>query len=168
MMKCPRRSLCILRLIGKPAHTLDLDVLNIQVHDLDALETCFTEQEVWDAICSLPADKAPGPDGFIALFYQQCWAIIKSDVMAAIHKLGSLAGNSFARLNQALITLLPKKLEPQGVKDYRPISLIHSFAKIFSKILAVRVAPIMATIIAPNQSAFITTRSIQDNFFLVR
>jgi hypothetical protein len=31
--------------------------------DLSALELPFTEEEVWDAIASLPSDKAPGPDG---------------------------------------------------------------------------------------------------------
>lgn len=77
------------------AHSLDPDALNVQVHDLSSLEACFFEQEVWEAIRSLPVDKAPGPNGFIALFYQQFWSIIKPDVMVAIFKLGSLAGNSF-------------------------------------------------------------------------
>lgn len=121
-----------------------------------------------EAIRSLPAEKALGLDGFIALFYQQCWPIIKPDAMAAILKLGSLAGNSFFLLNQALITLLPKKPEPQGAKDYRPISFLHSFAKIFSNILTLRLALEMAKIVAPNQTAFIAECSIQDNFFLAR
>lgn len=155
--------------MGKPAlkaHALDLDVLNIPVHDLSSLEAVFTEQEVCDAISSLPAEKATRPNGFTAMFYQQCWSIIKTDGMAAVLKLGSLAGQNFL-LNQALITLLSKKPEPQGAKDYRPISFLHSFAKLFSKILARRLVPEMAKIIAPNQSTFIATCSIQDNFFLV-
>jgi hypothetical protein len=32
-------------------------------------------------------------------------------------------------LNSAFITLLPKTDEALGVKDYRPINLIHSFRK---------------------------------------
>lgn len=79
-------------LIGKLAHrshSLDLDVLHVPAHDLSSLEACFSEQEVWEAIRSLPAEKAPGSDSFIVLFYQQCWSIIKPDVMAVIFKLGS-------------------------------------------------------------------------------
>lgn len=58
-------------LIGKPAsraHTLDLDYLNVPSHDHSSLDASFFEDEVWEAIKSLPAEKAPGPDGYIALF----------------------------------------------------------------------------------------------------
>lgn len=47
-----------------------------------------------------------------------------------------MAGNNLHLVNQAFITLLLKKPEPQGARNYRPISLLHSFAKLFSKILA--------------------------------
>lgn len=88
--------------------------------------------------------------------------------MVVIYKLGRLAGDNFHLLNQALITLVPKKLAAQGARDYCPISLLHSFAKLFSKILARRLAPELAKVVVPNQSVFIRSRSIQDNFFLVR
>ena len=39
-------------------------------------------------------------------------------------------------LNKANIVLIPKKDGADSVTDYKPISLIHSFAKIISKILA--------------------------------
>ncbi|WVZ49929.1 hypothetical protein U9M48_001244 [Paspalum notatum var. saurae] len=55
-----------------------------------------------------------------------------------------------------------------SVADYRPISLIHSFAKIISKVLALRLAPIMNSLVFPNQSAFIKGRSIHDSFLSVR
>jgi hypothetical protein len=71
---------------------------------------------------------------------------------------------SFHHLNEALITLLPKVDIPEGLGDYRPISLIHSFGKIFAKILANRFAPTLPYLISPNQSAFIKGRQIQDNF----
>lgn len=54
------------------------------------------------------------------------------------------------------------------VKDYRPISLIHSFAEIVCKILANRHAPHLQQLIPHSQSAFIKQRSIQDNFLYVR
>ena len=50
------------------------------------------------------------------------------------------------------------------MKDYRPISLMHSFSKLFAKCLARRLAPRLKEIVAPNQSAFIKGRSIHDNF----
>jgi hypothetical protein len=71
---------------------------------------------------------------------------------------------SFHHLNEALITLLPKVDNQEGLGDYRPISLIHSFGKIFAKVLANRFAPTLPHLISPNQRAFIKGRQIQDNF----
>lgn len=45
---------------------------------------------------------------------------------------------------------------------------MHSFAKLFSKVLARRLAPHLAKVVSPNQSTFTKSRSVQDNFLLVR
>lgn len=60
--------------------------------------------------------------------------------------------------------LLCKKDAPTTLKDYGPISLIHSFSKFFAKCLAKCLAPRLKDMVAPNQSAFISGRSIHDNF----
>jgi hypothetical protein len=39
-------------------------------------------------------------------------------------------------LNSAYITLLPKKEEALNIREYRTISLAHSFAKLITKLLA--------------------------------
>jgi hypothetical protein len=49
-----------------------------------AIDQCFSEDEVWGIIQSMPPDKAPGPDGFIECFYQTAWPIIKRDIMQAL------------------------------------------------------------------------------------
>jgi hypothetical protein len=71
-------------------------------------------------------------------------------------------------LNSTYVTLLPKKSEAIKVKDFRPISLIHSFAKIVTKILANRLAPKLPDLVSVNQSAFVKGRSIHDNFVMVQ
>jgi len=43
-------------------------------------------------------------------------------------------------LNSVYITLLPKKDDAASIKDFRPISLVHSFAKLITKLLANRLA----------------------------
>jgi hypothetical protein len=123
---------------------------------------------VWEAIKELPSDRAPGPDGFIGAFYKKAWPIIKSDIMAALLKLYVGDGRTFDRLNRALITLIPKKQDAEEVGDYRPISLVHSFGKLFSKIMANRLRPRMDELVSKNQSAFIKRRNLHDNFMLVR
>jgi hypothetical protein len=44
------------------------------------------------------------------------------------------------KLNSAFITLIPKKDGADQVKDFRPISLVHNFANLITKILATRLA----------------------------
>lgn len=74
---------------------------------------------------------------------------------------------SFHGLNNLLITLLPKKEDAKAATDYRPICLLHSFAKLAAKTMARRLAPAMDNLVDVNQSAFIKKRSIHDNFRLV-
>jgi hypothetical protein len=142
--------------------------LPIQLVDLSGIDTPFTPAEIWAAVKDLPAEKAPGPDGFNGIFYRKCWYIIREDIVAAFGQLFRLATGGFARLNSALLCLIPKRCPAATAKDYRPISLIHSFAKLFSKVLARRLAPRMAGIVSPAQSAFLKTRCIHENFLYVR
>lgn len=116
----------------------------------------------------LPTDRAPSPDGFTGLFYKVAWGVIKHDVISAFNALWSLDSRSFHLLNDALMILLHKNQAPTPLKDYRPISLMHSFSKLFAKCLARRLAPRLLEIVAPNQSAFIKQRSIHDNFRAVQ
>jgi hypothetical protein len=127
-----------------------------------------TEEEVWHTIRSLPSDKAPGPDGYKGRFYKKVWPIIRMDFMLALEKVWQGDASRLYLLNSAYVTLLPKKSEAIEVKDFRPISLIHSFAKIVTKILANRLAPKLPDLVSVNQSAFVKGRSIHDNFVMVQ
>lgn len=160
-----------LQLIGNihaREHGLDLDALELPRHDLSSLEDMITEEEVWKVIKELPADRAPGTDGFIGAFYQRAWQVIKRDVMAGIMNLFVEDCRGFARLNRAYITLIPKRQNASEVDDFRPISLVHSFSKLFSKIMANRLRAKLPELVSPNQSAFVRSRSLHDNFMLVR
>lgn len=55
---------------ARRATSLNLEALDIQHLDLSEQEAEFTIDEVWHAIKELPADKAPGPDGFTGAFYK--------------------------------------------------------------------------------------------------
>jgi hypothetical protein len=146
---------------------LNLGMLDLKQMDLSDLDVMFTDDEVWSVIKEMPKEQAPGPDGYIGSFYHRAWRWIKGDVMAAVHKLYVGDGRGFEKLNRALIMLIPKKQGAIEVGDYRPISLIHSFAKLFSKLLATQLRPKMDGLISMNQSAFIKGRNLHNNFMLV-
>jgi mannosylglycoprotein endo-beta-mannosidase len=96
----------------------------------------FTEEEVWTAIKDMSLDKCPGPDGFSARFFITCWSIVKADVMEAFNSLSRLDSRGFGSINEAFVTLLPKKDGTEEVRDFRPISLTHGVAKLVAKVLA--------------------------------
>ena len=75
---------------------------------------------------------------------------------------------NFETLNSAFITLLPKIAGAKCAMDFRPISLVHSFAKLETKLLANRLAGRLQQMVSPYQSAFTKGRFIQDNFMLVQ
>ncbi|KAM0831277.1 hypothetical protein ACQ4PT_065657 [Festuca glaucescens] len=112
---------------------VSLQALGLQPLDLSALEGQFSEAEIWAAICAMPTNKSPGPDGFSWEFYRHCWPIIKVDVLAALREVWLGRDQGFEGLNEALITLLPKKEGAVDLKDFRPISLVHSFARLLTK-----------------------------------
>lgn len=84
--------------------------------------------------------------------------------MDATQTFASGDSRNLYKLNNALIVLLPKKIGACCPNDFCPITMIHSFTKLISKILALRLAPRLNQLVAKNQNAFIRDRSIHDNF----
>ena len=98
-------------LIGTPStrtRGLNWNELGYNHHDLDDLDAPFTEQEIEVMIKEMPAEKAPGPNGFIRLFYKRCWSIIKHDLIEAIMSFYNHRISKLGLINAANIVLLPK------------------------------------------------------------
>ena len=84
------------------------DIPQLSSEENEILTAPFTEKEVHDAISQMEHNKAPGPDGFPAEFYQMFWVVIKADLMALFEQLSS-GDLPLFKLNFGVITLLPKK-----------------------------------------------------------
>jgi hypothetical protein len=72
-----------------------------------------------------------------------CWPILKNGLMAAFSAVWSRKVMNLGLLNTTYVTLLPKCEDAEKIKDYRPISLVHSFAKVVTKLLANRLARVL-------------------------
>lgn len=109
----------------------------------------------------LPTDKAPGPDGFNGCFLKSCWDIIAEDFYKVCRDFQNGVVDLIS-LNSSLITLIPKKPNPLGTNDYRPISLLNCCLKLLTKLIADRLQKWILEVVHKNQYGFIKGRSIQD------
>jgi hypothetical protein len=82
--------------------------------DLAALDDPFSEHEIMTAIKQLMYDKAPGPDGFMGCFFEECWNLIKHDFLAVINYFHMGRCANLNLLNKANIVLIPKKKRRQS------------------------------------------------------
>ncbi|RVW90124.1 Transposon TX1 uncharacterized 149 kDa protein [Vitis vinifera] len=98
------------------------------------LDRPFSEEEVRMAVFQLNKEKAPGPDGFTIAVYQECWDVIKEDLMRVF-----------------------LEFHTKG-----PISLVTSLYKIIAKVLSGRLRKVLHETISGSQGAFVEGRHILD------
>ena len=98
-------------------------------------------------------------------FFQSCWSILKSDIMAVLHNFHEQA--VFERsLNVSFLALIPKKADVVEVKDFRPISLVGGIYKIISKVLANSLRRVAHSLISDSPNAFVKGRQILDSVLI--
>lgn len=75
-------------------------------------------------------------------------------------KMGKLSDSQ----RRGIITLVPKKeVDRRFIANWRPISLLNTDYKIYTKVIALRLQRVMGSIIHPNQTGFMPGRIIGDS-----
>ena len=133
--------------------------------EAERLEILFSEEEVFATLSDLSKDKAPSLDGFAMDFWLFCWVVVKVEVMGFFIDFHE-SGRFVKSLNATFLVLVPKKGGAEDLKDFRPISLVGSFYKLLTKLLANRIKKVMGKVISESQNAFVEGRQILDTVLI--
>jgi hypothetical protein len=136
------------------------DIPHVSIEENAFLTPPYSE-EVRKVVFMMEHNKAPGPDGFPAEFYQTFWDIIRVDLLALFSSLHTGQLELF-RLNFGKIVLLPKVNEADRIQQYRPICLLNVSVKIFTKVATIRLNTVVDHVVRPSQTAFMQGRNILD------
>lgn len=129
----------------------------------DALDLPLEEQELSQALKSMPNGKCPFRDGLTAEFYKMFWVKLKSLYFRAIsyairHKLLHKSAR------QGIISLLPKKdRSHEFLKNWRPLTLMNVDYKIYSKAISLRLKAVIPFLINSDQTGFMAGRDFSLN-----
>jgi hypothetical protein len=160
-------------LFGKPDE-IDISLVESRIDDIphvtdaenDTLISVFTEIEVKEAVFQMEHNKAPGPDGFLAEFFQVFWEIIKEDLMALFKDFHEERLPLYS-LNFGVITLLPKIVEAKQIQQYKLICVLNVCFKILTKVCTNSLNRIAQKVVSPSQTAFMPGRNIMEGVVIL-
>jgi len=121
-------------------------------------------EEIDGVVSRSPLNKAPGKDGLPFELYRHILLIpwIKELFTAIIND--ALFHATFPiSWQETVMILLFKKGDATKLANWRPLSLINSDAKLFTKILTLRIQPHMSKLTGAYQTGFTAGRHIADN-----
>ena len=131
------------------------------------LETPITLDEVLEAIKLQNNNKTPGLDGIPADFYK-CFAELLAPDLLDMYLFSLEKGILPISSRRAVISLLPKSGDLGLITNWRPVSILCSDMKIFTRIIMNRLKPFLNDIIGNDQAYSIPGRYIHDNLHLIR
>jgi len=133
----------------------------------DHLSANINFMECKRALFDMGPLKAPGEDGYPALFFQKCWDTIAGSLFNFVSQVW-INPSPISSINNTLIIMIPKVDKPDFVSQFRPISFCNVIYKIISKVIVNRIKPLLDNIISPFQSSFISGRSIHHNIIVAQ
>lgn len=133
----------------------------------DSLSAHVQINECKRALFDMNPHKAPGEDGYPAIFFQKCWDTVADSIYQFVNQVW-VTPSLISSINNTLIVMIPKIDKPEFVSQFRPIALCNVIYKIISKVIVNRIKPLLDGIISPYQSSFIPGRSIHHNIIVAQ
>ena len=100
----------------------------------DSLSARVQINECKRALFDMNPHKAPGEDGYPALFFQKCWDTVADSIYQFVNQVW-VNHSLISSINNTLIVMIPKIDKPEFVSQFRPISLCNVIYKMISKVI---------------------------------
>ncbi|CAO3600825.1 unnamed protein product [Absidia cylindrospora] len=136
----------------------------ITTQDRKKLLEPFTIESIQYQANRMTKSSSPGEDGFGYGYWSLIFSHSVVQSLATTVYNQALSDGLFPLSWQRIrVRLLPKKGALSSLRNWRPISLINCDAKIFTRLLTQRLAPILNTMINVHQTGFLPGRFIAEN-----
>eukprot|EP00253_Pinus_taeda_P030676 PITA_30676 len=133
----------------------------IEEDEAEDLTILVTKEEIEAAMKLMGKDKSPGPDGRTIELFLHFYEQIGAEITEVVEE-SRMKGVIYKPFNSTFIALIPKKDDPESFEDFKPISLCNCIYKIISKVIALRIAPILSRNISMEQFGFLDGRQIHE------
>ncbi|KAG1612140.1 hypothetical protein G6F45_013003 [Rhizopus arrhizus] len=143
--------------------------LHLSEIDHQFITSPITYDELLEEVSRCPQRSSPGVDG---LPYELLNLLFRHpacrEIALAVYNNALTVGIFPPSWQETCVSLLPKKGDLSDLKNWRPISLINTDAKVFTRILIARIINLAKSLITPFQSGFVRGRFIADNGLLMK
>ena len=109
-------------------------------------------------------EKSPGIDRIPIEFYKAFDDVLENDLLQLYNNILLVEKNTTKTMQQAIITLIPKKGNLKNLKTWRPVSLLCIDYKILTTILSNRLKTILPNIIFEEQTWSIAFDKVDHQF----
>jgi hypothetical protein len=127
----------------------------------------ITPGEVRKAMKGMKPNSAPGIDG-LPLEAFRLHKQVTSDILARLFTAMGITGQKPTDFHLGAVTFLFKKGTKSDPANYRPITLLNTDYRILTRILAMRLGPVMTKVVGREQSAFMPGRRIGEAVWLLQ
>ena len=116
---------------------------------------------------TMPNNRTLGNDGLSKEFYDAFWNEVKDLLLKSFYHTKFYKEFSASK-RQAVIKLFEKKdRDKRLIKNWRPISLLNTDLKMFSKVLAAKLKSVLPSLITSQQTAYVQNRYIGEGGRLI-
>ena len=138
--------------------------VKLSASDASLLTETLHMVDLLDLVAHTPSGKSPGLDGLPFELYKHLTARSTAFCTLLLQVIrDAFVGNFPKSWSATRMVLLYKKGDPELLGNWRPLSLINSDAKLFTKLLANRFNEVLPCLINPYQTGFLPHRLISDN-----